>query len=63
MNKTPLSKVSLYYINSYDKTAILSFAVWMLSFGEAMIFNRMYIRLFIFCFICVAGQEEVRKIE
>ncbi len=33
----------------------------MLSFGEVMIFNRMYIRLFSLFFICVAGQEEVRK--
>lgn len=61
--KPPLSKVSFYYINFVWQTAILSFAVWMLSFGEVMIFNRMYIRLFslFFYFICVAGQEEVRK--
>lgn len=61
--KPPLIKVSLYYINFVWQTAILSFAVWMLSFGEVRIFNRMYIRLFslFFYFICVAGQEEVRK--
>lgn len=61
--KPPLIKVSLYYINFVLQTAILSFAVWMLSFGEVRIFNCMYIRLFslFFYFICVAGQEEVRK--
>lgn len=61
--KPPLIKVSLYYINFVWQTEILSFAEWMLSFGEVMIFNRMYIRLFslFFYFICVAGQEEVRK--
>lgn len=46
---------------SSDKIAILPLAVWMLSFGEVMIYNRMYIRLFSLFFICVVEQEEVRK--